>query len=88
MDARKAILFDPETVLTLDRLVDEAWQSLSAERRERTTKNDVAQRLIRRAAWGVRDPARLRAYAAMEVVQDRDADGGGDRKRRAPAEAA
>lgn len=71
MDARKAILFDPDTVQTLDRLVDETWQSMSAERRQLTTKHQLARRVIRRAASGVRDPVRLRACAAMDVVHDR-----------------
>jgi hypothetical protein len=71
MDPRKAVLSDPEPVRNLEALVGEAWNSLSPDRRQRTTKCHLARRIMKRAAQGIRDPARLRAYAVLHVVPRR-----------------
>ncbi len=69
MDSVMAVLFDPETGEKLDQLASETWASLSPERRELTTMSRLRGRLIRRAAQeGLHDPARLRAYAILQVV--------------------
>jgi hypothetical protein len=55
--------FDPETVHQLEGILDQAWACLPSERREHTTKSHLAQRILRLAAEGERDPTRLRTYA-------------------------
>jgi hypothetical protein len=60
--------FDPETVTLLRTALDAAWDALPPERRVRTSKSDLAVRLLRIAAQGERDPIRLRARAVLSVV--------------------
>jgi hypothetical protein len=67
--------YDPETVSVLRAALDAAWDTLSAGQQARTTKSELAQRMLKLAARGERDPARLRARAVTEVVPDRN-DGG------------
>jgi hypothetical protein len=66
MHPGKAISFDPETVQQLELILHKAWQSIPSERRQHTTRGHIAQRIIKLAAQGVRDPERLRAYAVLE----------------------
>lgn len=72
INPRKATSFDPETVQKLETILDEAWRSLSPERRQRTTKSHIAQRIIQHAAQGERDPVRLRACATLSSGHDDD----------------
>jgi hypothetical protein len=67
--------YDPETVTLLQAALDAAWDTLSAAQQARTTKSELARRMLKLAAGGERDPARLRARAVTEVVPDRN-DGG------------
>jgi hypothetical protein len=55
--------YDPETLTLLRTALDEAWASLPAGRKTEALKSEMAQRILKRAADGVRDPARLRAAA-------------------------
>jgi hypothetical protein len=60
--------YDPETLTLLRTALDEAWASLPAGRKPETLKSEMAQRILKRAADGVRDPARLRASALIGLV--------------------
>lgn len=60
--------FDPETITLLRAALDHAWLSLSPEQQARTTKSYLAQRILKLAAEGERDPARLRAYASATIT--------------------
>lgn len=58
--------YDPETIETLQRALDLAWDALSPERRLRTSRVDLAERILRLAARGERDLARLASGALIE----------------------
>jgi hypothetical protein len=66
--AMKPASYDPETIKTLQLALDLAWDALSAERRLRTSKVALAERILTLAARGERDVARLKAAAIIEVV--------------------
>jgi hypothetical protein len=58
-------LYDPETLMVLRNALDEAWALLPDNRKSTSQKSDMAQRILKRAAEGVRDPVRLRAAALV-----------------------
>ena len=58
--------YDPET-LHLD-VLDQVWDSIPPERRADIAKSEMAQRILRRAAEGERDPVRLKAAAIIGPV--------------------
>jgi hypothetical protein len=60
--------YDPETVTLLRSVLDAAWKSLSPAQQARTTKSELAHRMLKLAARGERDPARLRTRAVIEVI--------------------
>jgi hypothetical protein len=64
----KSASYDPETIKTLQQALDLAWDALSADRRLRTSKVALAERILTLAARGERDLARLKAAAIIEVV--------------------
>ena len=57
--------FDPETVALLQRILDEGWAALPSEQQVRTSKSDLATRLLKAASTGERDPIRL--LAAIKI---------------------
>jgi hypothetical protein len=57
--------FSPETLKLLQSVLDDAWESLTPEKRARTTKSLVASRILEVAAAGERNPVRLRAAAKL-----------------------
>jgi hypothetical protein len=63
--------YDPETIALLRNVLDAAWHSLSPEHRARTTKSHLAERVLKLAARGERDAARLRVRAIVEVIPHR-----------------
>jgi hypothetical protein len=63
MDRSATPSFDHETVQRLELLVEEAWQALPIVRRQCITKSHLAQRIIKLADQGVRDPDELLSYA-------------------------
>jgi hypothetical protein len=63
------ISFDPETIQTLKLALDEAWAALPADAKTFTTKSVLAQRILKLAAQGERDPVRLRARAILRVAE-------------------
>jgi hypothetical protein len=57
--------YDPETLTFLRKVLDEAWLLLPDDRKAWTRKSDMADRILRRAEKGERDPERLRAAALI-----------------------
>ena len=58
----------PETLKILQSVLDEAWNSLRSAERARTSKTQVAVRILKAASAGERDPARLRIEALTGAV--------------------
>jgi hypothetical protein len=62
--------YDPETLIILRKVLDEAWAALPDSSKSETLKSEMAQDILRQAADGVRDPVTLRdsalAIAASE----------------------
>ena len=49
--------YDPETLIILRRALDEAWAAVPDGSKSETPKSEMAQRILKQAAEGVRDPA-------------------------------
>ena len=64
----RELTYSPEEVRLLSTVLDEAWDSLSPNRRRQMSRTDLAVRILHRAAEGERDPVRLWAYAITTVV--------------------
>jgi hypothetical protein len=64
---REAVYFDPETVTLLRETLDDAWACLSPALQATMQKTALAERILRSAARGERDRARLRA-AALDLA--------------------
>lgn len=64
----KPASYGPETIETLQLALDLAWEALSPERRMRTSRVALAERILTLAARGERDLARLKAAAILELV--------------------
>lgn len=62
--------FDPETIELLLNSLDEAWSLLPPRERMRVSKATLAERILRAAANGERDPVRLRTRALIGVVHE------------------
>ena len=58
--------YDPETLLLLRRALDEAWAAVPVG--SKPPKSEMAQRILKQAADGVRDPVRLRAAALVRAA--------------------
>ena len=62
----KPAYFDLETIALLRETLEDAWASLRPEQRAATIKTTLAERILKSAAQGERDPDRLRDAALME----------------------
>jgi hypothetical protein len=62
--------YDPETLVLLRKALDEAWAALPGGSKSETPKSEMAQRILRQAADGVREPVRLRASALVRAVEE------------------
>jgi hypothetical protein len=60
--------YDPETLILLRRVLDEAWEALSDGFKSESLKAEMAQHILKQAADGVRDPDRLRASALVRAA--------------------
>jgi hypothetical protein len=67
MDAKMDAL-NPETLKLLQSVLEDTWDSLRPCEKARTTKTEVAVRILKLAARGERDPDRLRIEAVSGVV--------------------
>ncbi len=70
MSLSEGIHYEPETIALLRAVLDEVWDSLSAKTQASTSKTALAQRILREAAEGERDPLRLRAVALILAGAD------------------
>ena len=70
MHLSEGVHYEPETIALLRAVLDEVWDSLSAEAQASTSKTALAQRILQEAAAGERDPLRLRAAALIPVAAD------------------
>jgi hypothetical protein len=61
-------VLNPETLKFLQTVLDDTWDSLRPYERARTTKTELAKRILDVAARGERDPDRLRIEAVSKVV--------------------
>jgi hypothetical protein len=55
--------FDPDTIALLRNTLDRAWASLPASQQAVMSQAVLAERILKAAAQGERDPDRLRARA-------------------------
>jgi hypothetical protein len=58
--------FDRDTVALLRTTLDRAWASLPASQQAVTSRSILAERILKAAAQGERDPERLRAFALFK----------------------
>jgi hypothetical protein len=68
MDTAVGTVFDPETIELMKTALDEAWTSLNAAEQAKTDRSSLAERILKAAARGERDPARLRAHALIAMA--------------------
>jgi hypothetical protein len=68
MKATDGRAFDPEFIEMLQGVLDEAWRSLRPAEQTQSRKTLLAERILKLAATGERDPARLRARALFSVA--------------------
>jgi hypothetical protein len=57
------IHFDPDTVALLRTILDQTWASLPPNQQAVMSRSILAERILKAAAQGERDPDRLRARA-------------------------
>jgi len=57
-----------ETLKLLQVVLEDAWTSLRPDEKARTTKTEVASRILNVAAQGERNPDRLRMHAMSGVI--------------------
>jgi hypothetical protein len=67
MSVERSAFFDPPTLAMLRNVLDDAWSRLPAGQTE-VTRSLLAQRILRAAKAGERDPARLRAHALRSAT--------------------
>lgn len=68
MTAQKPAYFDLETVGVLREVLDDAWALLRMEQRATMSRTIVAERILKAAADGERDPERLLEAALMDFT--------------------
>jgi hypothetical protein len=70
MGGKEPVYFDLETVALLRQTLDDAWASLRPEQQAKMLKTALAERILKSAAHGERDPARLRDAALLEFTAE------------------
>jgi hypothetical protein len=68
MHRKKTAYFDSETVSLLRVTLDNAWACLPPEQLATTSQSILAERILKLAAEGERNPERLRDAALMAVA--------------------
>jgi hypothetical protein len=68
MGINEPVYFDIDTVLLLRESLDDAWACVPPQQRETTSKTLLAERILKVAADGERDPQRLLDAALMAVA--------------------
>jgi hypothetical protein len=69
MEIREGGSYDPETIALLRTVLDDAWANLLPSQQAATNKYALAQRILKLAAQGERNPIRLRTNAVIEVLR-------------------
>jgi hypothetical protein len=64
----RVVIFDPETIAMLREVLDDTWSCLPAGQTN-VTRSQLAERILKAAKAGERDPAKLRARAIAEVIE-------------------
>ncbi len=67
MATEEPVYFDLETVPLLRETLEDAWACLPPERRATTSRTLLAERILKSAAKGERNPERLRDVALTAV---------------------
>jgi hypothetical protein len=70
MDANESAYFDLKTVALLRETVEDAWACLRPEQRETMSRSLLAERILKAAARGERDPERLLDAALERNARD------------------
>jgi hypothetical protein len=65
MEGTRDAFFDPETIAILKAVLDEAWSCLPAGQTN-VTRSLLAERILKAARDGERDPGRLRTHAMAQ----------------------
>ena len=65
----KSDFFDPETIALLRSVLDDAWSRLPPDQTN-VSRAVLAERILKAARTGERDPARLRARAIASGVME------------------
>jgi hypothetical protein len=68
LETNEPVYFDIDTVLLLREILDDAWACLRLEQRATASKTLLAERILKAAAKGERDPERLLDAALMAVA--------------------
>ena len=68
MEDSRVVFFDPETIAILKGVLDDAW-SLLPPGQTNLTRSLIAERILKAARDGERDPVRLRARAIADSVE-------------------
>jgi hypothetical protein len=68
MDENRNIFFEPETIALMKKAFEDACSRVPPQRP--VVRSVLAERILRAAANGERDPVRLRARALIGVVGD------------------
>jgi hypothetical protein len=69
LDRNEGTVFDPEMIELMRSALDDAWSSLLPEQQASVSRTLLAERILRAATQGERDPAQLRARALFNVVR-------------------
>jgi hypothetical protein len=72
MDDKRTFLFDAETIALMKKAFDDACSRIPPRRG--IARSILAERILRAAANGERDPVRLRTRALIGVVTDASGD--------------
>jgi hypothetical protein len=68
MNENRSGSFDPETIELMRAVLDTAWTSLTPAQQAGVSRTLLAERILRAAAQGERDPARLRCRVLMSLA--------------------
>ncbi|MGE5304949.1 MAG: hypothetical protein ACM3TN_16685 [Alphaproteobacteria bacterium] len=68
--AKEPVFFDFETTTLLRKILADAWASLRPEKKITTTQSVLAERILKCAAQGERDPERLLNAALIEFTAE------------------
>jgi hypothetical protein len=68
MVGKQRMSFDPETISLLRKTLDDAWERLGPEQRALTSRTLLAERILKSAAKGERNPERLRDAALTSLA--------------------